>query len=129
MENIYTFKKEKSGRWYIDLPHFDGPKEALEMVEGADTMLELILNIFYKEGEIKIALRCETEPFEGSNELIKKDVSGDESKTEIIETVGGMYYDLSKYNGLSFNAEMWLCDVTLYVFGKFPEKIYINHVL
>jgi len=36
------FYKETTGEWYIDLPDYPGPKEDLQMVLGADKMLDPI---------------------------------------------------------------------------------------
>jgi hypothetical protein len=38
---------------------------------------------------------------------------------------GGAYYLMKEYNGIEYNLKLWLCDVTLFVFNEFPEKIYI----
>ena len=35
-----AFVKEKSGRWYIDLPEWEGAHANLEMVAGADLLLD-----------------------------------------------------------------------------------------
>jgi len=42
----------------------------------------------------------------------------------------GAYYKLEKYRDIKFDDfEMWLCDVTAYVFqGKFPDIIYFKVV-
>jgi hypothetical protein len=34
----------KRDRWYIDIPEWQGPRANLEMVAGADTMLEVFAN-------------------------------------------------------------------------------------
>ncbi len=39
MKNL-KFYKEKDGRWYVDLPEWTGSKADLEMVCGADTLLD-----------------------------------------------------------------------------------------
>jgi hypothetical protein len=31
---------------------------------------------------------------------------------------------MEKYQGIDFDLEMWLCDVTKFVFDEFPTKIY-----
>jgi hypothetical protein len=30
------------------------------------------------------------------------------------------------YQGQSYDLSMWLCDVTKYVFGDFPDRIYFK---
>ena len=41
---ILNFYKEETNRWYVDLPCWSGLKEDLEMVEGADLMLDILSN-------------------------------------------------------------------------------------
>ena len=36
------FYQDPDTRWYVDLPEFPGTKAELEMVLGADTMLEFL---------------------------------------------------------------------------------------
>lgn len=38
----------------------------------------------------------------------------------------GAYYHMQSYMGLEFNLDIWLCDVTKFVFGDFPKIIYFN---
>ncbi|MET3500543.1 hypothetical protein ABIC45_002134 [Mucilaginibacter rubeus] len=59
--HTYKFIKEDNGRWYIDLPDWQGVKADLEMVEGADTMLDYV-----GEGSNEVKLLLAEEPFEGS---------------------------------------------------------------
>jgi hypothetical protein len=40
----------------------------------------------------------------------------------------GAYYHMESYMGLEFNLDVWLCDVTKFVFGEFPKIIYFNKV-
>jgi len=111
--NTYKFVKEDTGRWYIDLPDWQGVKADLEMVEGADTMLDHV-----GEGSKIVELILAEEPFGGSSEL------------QLIEDykdhVGGGIYLLKEYEGQIVNQQMWLCDVTKFVFGKLPPFIYFK---
>lgn len=99
------FYKEEDGRWYVDLPEWEGEKADLEMVAGADMMLD-ILSIF---GD-NVWLKLEKEPFEGSQEM---------SRCTHTPVCSGSYYWLEDYT-----LEIWLCDVTKFVFGDFPDSIY-----
>jgi len=38
----------------------------------------------------------------------------------------GAWYKLENYLGIDFRLQMWLCDVTKFVFGDFPRKIYFR---
>lgn len=113
--NTYRFLKE--GRdWFIDLPQYienGGSKGDLQMVEGADTMLDLI-----SQGSNEVSLSLDRTPFAGSDVL------------NLVERcdpfVGGGYYNLPVFEGKEFNKTMWLCAVTEYVFGDLPEQIFIK---
>ena len=111
--NTYRFIKE--GRdWYIDLPEYienGGSKGDLQMVEGADTMLDIVSG-----GNTEVSLILDRIQFSGSDTLT------------LIERcdpfVGGGYYNLGIFEGKEFNKTMWLCAVTEYVFGDLPEQIF-----
>jgi hypothetical protein len=126
----YSFYREKDQchdkfHWYIDLPEFPGMKAELEMVEGADTMLDLFLQMYGAEGSDKISLQISLEPVDGFG-VLEKIISTEKDETVLV--VGGGYYILKSYEGFEYNIEMWLCEVTRYVFGGMPEKIYFKIV-
>jgi hypothetical protein len=104
--NSYRFNKEE-GRWYIDLPDWTGGKAALEMVAGADTLLDHLSN----NGDT-VLLSLSTED---------KCPEGYETLKRIVKTPGnGCVYHLGF-------TPVWLCDVTKFVFnGIFPKKIHFN---
>lgn len=105
------FYKEKTNKWYVDLPDWNGTQEELEMVGGADTMLDIIA-----QGNDKVILMCSTDVFDNSDALELKSVDKD--------VAGGAFYFLKKYKGIDFNMDVWLCSVCKFVFGDFPDKIY-----
>ncbi len=113
--NSYRFNKETNGRWYVDIPSWVGPKSALEMVAGADKMLDILA-----ENNNFVGVLISELPFSGGDLL------------EFIRTadeVGeGSFYLLKTYQGSKLNLEMWLCDVMLHVFGKFPKTLYIQKI-
>lgn len=102
----YRFNKE-NGQWFIDLPHWEGPKAALQMVGGADTLLNHLSN---NGDTVLISLSTEDICPEGY-ETLKR----------IVKTPpNGCLYHL----GFS---PVWLCDVTKFVFnGIFPKKIHFK---
>lgn len=111
----HSFVKEFGG-WYIDLPEYlegGGSKADLAMVAGADTLLDLIA-----EGKESVTLSMDTKPFKGSDELILLRLCD--------SSTGGGDYFMKTYAGQPINQELWLCDVTLFVFGDMPEKIFIR---
>ncbi len=107
------FNKEPSGRWYVDLPDWEGSKADLEMVAGADNMLE-----YMAEGQGHVYLCVSENEFEGADKL--------EFIKLATELENGAYYKLHSYKGIEIGLEMWLCDVTKFVFGHFPNIIFIT---
>ena len=81
----YRFYKEPDGRWYIDLPEYmeqGGDKADLEMVEGADTFLDLIA-----QGKTNVYALLDEKPFEQSEQLFRSNR----------EVFSGSYYRLERY--------------------------------
>ena len=113
----HRFVHEGMG-WYIDLPEYlaeGGNKADLEMVSGADTMLDIIAG-----GKDEVTLQIDTRPFEGSDELLL---------TELCDPIlGGGYYHMKQFGNKKVNKDLWLCDVTRFMFGDIPEKIYIRNI-
>lgn len=111
----YKFYKESTGQWYIDLPDYPGAKYELEMVCGADTMLDII-----SEGDSSVNLIISDYEFPDANKL--------EFLNEGDELISGAYYKLKYYEGFRFDLRVWLCDVTKFVFGEFPKIIYLKKI-
>ena len=113
----HRFVRE-SGGWYIDLPEYlaqGGSKGDLAMVSGADTMLDIISG---KDNEL--TLQIDTEPFSGADELLL---------TELCDPLlGGGYYQMKQFEGKAVNQDMWLCEVTRFVFSTIPPKIYFKRI-
>ena len=106
----FTFYKESSGTWYLDLPDYPGPKCDLAMVAGADDMLDYLA----KGKKHVIVDMCEL-PMEGALKM---------EMFRMGEPGGGAYYKPVDHAIQS----VWLCDVTLYALGKFPDTIYFKAV-
>ena len=107
----YTFKQEKDSKWYIDLPDWEGERWELEMVEGADILLEVL-----SQGSKTVKVDISIDPLENCDFIL--DYIRPES--------GGAWYkvrDNSESRGV-----IWLCHVTKFVFGNLPKKLYCNHV-
>jgi hypothetical protein len=114
---VKTYRFIKTGEeWFIDLPEYieqGGNYGDLQMVDGADTMLEVMAG----EGDT-VTLTIATEPFAGADELIL---------TEKCDPyIGGGYYLMKTYRGKEINQRMWLCQVTEFVFGNLPERIFVR---
>ena len=125
----HLFKKE-NGIWYIDLPEFIeeglGTKANLMMVDGADTLLDILSN-----NNILVTLEFSQLPFVGWTTLLELDKSG--KNQELLDQVGhalvdnGAYYKTTLINNVKITKSVWLCPVTEYVFNDYyPENIYIK---
>ena len=108
MGGNYTFIKDELSRWYVDLPEWEGDYEELEMVQGADTMLDIIAQ---GSDEVVVYLTTFYMPHKMRLDFIKE------------EAGGGLYQLVSPYH----NFEVWLCHVTKFVFGSLPDQIFINY--
>jgi len=107
---MYGFYRTDSNVWYIDLPEWDGDQRDLQMVEGADTLLDML-----SLGTNDIIVYLDDKPFDGASVLIKKD-----------EDREGAYYHVDSINSKTYNMDIWLCEVTLFVFNSLPDKIYVK---
>jgi len=127
MTQIKKFYKE-NGLWYIDLPEFLeaglGTRNNLLMVDGADTMLDILSN-----NSDKITLEFDNEPFQDYTHTLNKRIIG--MNKQLLDNIGhapvtyGAYYTIEELN----NHQLWLCPVTEYVFqGDYPNNIYLRIV-
>jgi hypothetical protein len=105
---------KKEGRWYADLPeyiHAGGTEADCEMVAGADTWLDFLSN-------------------NGTN--ITLEIDHQEPLSNKITRIGiddfGATYIAHEYNEEIVNHVLWICPVTLFVFGEYPETIYFQIV-
>lgn len=102
----YSFYKENN-RWYIDLPEWEGSKDDLEMVCGADTMLDILSG-----GSNRVALTISTAPIP--------------EYTDVLMLVRELDTSGATYTLINQDIEVWLCDVTKWLFGHFPDEIYLK---
>ena len=104
MTRRFKFYKEDN-RWFADLPEWEGEKDDLEMVMGADILLEILSgNSDY------CYVTFSDEPFDDA-----KILSYDHNES----TAG--YYNNDAWHGPS---TIWLCYVTEFVFGYMPEEVW-----
>lgn len=104
------FEKEATGKWYVVLPEWTGSKDDLEMVAGADSMLDV-----FSAGKNLITLDVATEMFEGSTHTLSLKKRGEGEDTGATYIVDG---------GTAL--EIWLCEVTTFVLGDFPDMLYVK---
>ena len=108
------FYKEEDNTWYADIPDYicqGGEKADLQMVAGADNMLDILSN----NGD-SITLRI----YENNEEPEKYVVSLWLLKEDEIPNYN------CNINGYEFS--IWLCGVTKWLYGYYPEVLYINKV-
>ena len=116
MEKRLIFVK-LADRWYIHLPHYPGFTDELEMVLGADVLCDMIdtLDIGY------IVTTVSDKPTDnkfGTREYVLDFVN---STTDSTGEQDGANYRLREYK-----LDVWLCNVTKYLFGEFPAIFYIR---
>lgn len=107
-----TFQKEKDNKWYVVLPEYPGNHEDLEMVLGADDLLEALSRVLHRTN---ITFRIW---------LSKPDVPAG-NLMKISQDAGGATYQVN--NCMYYKNTAWLCNVTKYVFGGYhPNSIYFK---
>ena len=110
---ILRFYKEKSKRWYVDILNWTGRKSALQMVAGADDLLDMIAKS-----------RNEVYLYFSETEIEDAEILHFKRKS----LFNGATYRLKKFEGSNIKQKVWLCNVTLHVLGKFPKRIYFKEV-
>lgn len=115
MEKKLNFIK-LAGKWFVHLPDYPGHYSDLEMVLGADVLCDMIdtLDIGY------ITATISTESKE-SNFVTKEYVLD-----FVNSTVSNGEQDGANYRLREWKLDVWLCNVTKYIFGEFPVTIYIR---
>jgi hypothetical protein len=111
----YRFYKDDYG-WFIDIPEWEGEKWDLQMVMGADVFCDIL-----SQGENEIYITLSVEPFDGCHQLNFTNLG----RIEGPEYGEGAWYSLKNYHNIE-HINMWLCDVTKFVFGDFPNRIYFR---
>lgn len=106
-----SFTKESNGRWYVDFPGWPLSHDNLEMVAGADDLLD-----YLNDGSNHVKIHVEISKINKTTAEIKlvKDYS---------KLTRGAFYNVE--NG-GRTKRLWLCPVTLCVLGRYPKYIYMN---
>lgn len=111
------FYKEKDGRWYVDLPHWQGDKAELEMVCNADVMLDILAD---GEDEITLEVELTDDPLyhRALVAVLTKNVEDQVDSGAIYNADLPCHYKVR-------HLTIWLCPVTEFVLGSYPQHIYI----
>jgi len=119
---ILHFYRENINNWYIYLPEYiekGGSKSALAMVAGAD---DLLLELSGGRPAISInicSISKDTNHAEDGYILLKRQIS-----IPIVNLVSGATYNVESGIPGILTKLIWLCPVTLFVFGgKYPKRI------
>lgn len=111
---VISFVKLAS-RWYAQLPNYIGKVEDLEMVLGADVLLDII--------DSKETGTVSLEVYNSAEEFVKHNILHPNYTIDFVEATGD---DGANYRLREYKHDLWLCNVTKYVFGEFPLTIYIK---
>jgi len=97
----------KRDRWYIDLPEWQGPRANLEMVAGADSLLDV-----FAQGQERV------------NVTFTNYEAHDIEADLLLTHVSGGTYKVTRMNEYFPEApeRMWLCGVTKFVFKSDYRK-------
>jgi hypothetical protein len=99
-------------QWYVILDDYPGSQEDLQMVAGADILLDIL-----SAGSNTVKLELHT-----TDKTLLRDKKDYSLITKIKEeTFGGATYYSEEYD-----FELWLCNVMLFVFKQFPTEIYFK---
>lgn len=107
-----SFERLEDGRWYVVLPEYEGPQEDLEMVEGADDMLDALT----------------TDGLYVTLDITLDEPAGEDYFTFEMEAHDddGAFYNVADCP--QFSGTIWLCNVTHEFFEDHPQKIYCKLV-
>lgn len=112
----YRFYKDEYG-WFIDLKWFPFNRAHLAMVFGADELLDVL-----SDNKEEVFLEVSRKPIKNNyNCLFRVAKSG---------ILNGAVYQVSnskQIKNVIFEAnQLWLCAVTLLLFGHYPKQIYFS---
>lgn len=114
-----SFVKEKNGNWYIDLPEWQGSHGNLQMVAGADELLDGLLTEGNRVSVQVVKAKDEIDEYETDANYVKC------HRQEECPVYGATY----SVAGMEDVVErMWICPVTLFVLGEYPHCLYIKKV-
>lgn len=118
-----SFEQDPDGRWYIVFPGWPLDRSHLQMVAGADDMLDLLDTSHEHLVKVSVIPAKEKAAHEGYFQLtcIKSSLSG------------GAFYTAQGLEGWGDphairEKELWLCPVTLCVLGHYPKYIYVKKI-
>ncbi|MBR5069268.1 MAG: hypothetical protein IKX25_07670 [Bacteroidales bacterium] len=131
-----SFDREEEYRWYIDFPNWPWKKANLEMVSGADKLLDILSK---GRDRVTVLVKPSSKPMdEAEFQKLKQD--GWLELTQIQSSLtGGATYTARGNNierfvrrhpltGEVSQRTLWLCPVTLFVVGRYPKYFYVKAI-
>ncbi len=104
----FSFECYEDGRWYVVFPEYEGDHADLEMVDGADKMLDALT-----EDGLYATLNVELEePTDGDYFTLEIEAHDED----------GAFYNVKNCD--KFEGTVWLCNVVHEFFGNHPDTIY-----
>ena len=104
--------------WYADVPNHT--LEENQMVMGSDILLDFISN-----GKSKITIEFELkQPQQYILHLQRRSADNEGAYYTLVGSLYNQFLN-SEYNPIH---EIWICNVTLDVFGCFPENIFVVEI-
>lgn len=107
------FNRLSSNRWYANIDDYPGDFEDLQMIWGADTLLDKLSN---GKNYVKVVIYADEVPNKFTVMLNKYKEDKD-----------GAYYSQRYYTNIP--ETVFLCNVTKFVFGYFPDTIYLTKII
>ena len=115
-----SFTKEKDGNWYVDYPDWPFDHHNLMMVSGADELCEM-LSYDGKHTKVNVYIGLNNkEALEAGYKCFRC------SRKEWSLTGGATY--LPHFSGAKHltDGTFWLCPVTLFVLGEYPNTMWVE---
>jgi hypothetical protein len=113
-------------RWYYDFKHWGFEHGNLEMVAGADTLCELYAN---GQNEVTVNAICTEKPVSYPTTVYDEFIAESLPKEWTSwkdKLIWGRNYTHVDPNDENKIIKMWICPVTLFVLGRYPNYIYIR---
>lgn len=105
---VFDFVKDR-GKGYLELPVYDGSRDDLRIVSGADTWLDML-----SSNGTQVSMRISL------NELLPDRIE----RFFEMPSIGGEYNQARLLNGKRMNHLMWIISVIIFLFGKHPDFIH-----
>ena len=121
-KDVYTvsFTKEDDGQWYVDFPNWPFDHHNLLMVNGADELCEL-LSYDGKHTKVRVY------PGLNNPKTIDNAWKFFRCHRHNWSLTGGATYE-PNFTGVKYmsTGRFWLCPVTLFVLGEYPDEMWVE---